>query len=222
MTDALTEFAGPRQGLMFILSSPSGAGKSSISRKLLSTDDALTFSVSATTRPKRLLEIDGKDYHFVSRERFQRMIDEGEMLEYAEVFGNYYGTPLAPVEAAISEGRDMLFDIDWQGGAQIRNSTLQHAVVSVFLLPPSMAELEGRLRGRAQDSNEVVDRRMREALDEISHWQSYDYVLVNRDLEACVEEVRAILDVERLKRKRRPGLVNMVRSLNKETQGQNA
>ncbi|MGB0853869.1 MAG: guanylate kinase [Pikeienuella sp.] len=208
--------AGPRRGLLFILSSPSGAGKSSISRRLLAEDDALTFSVSATTRPPRVGEEDGREYYFKSREDFEAMVARGEMLEHAEVFENFYGTPRPPVEAAINAGRDVLFDVDWQGGEQINNSSLQDAVVSVFILPPSMRALEERLRSRAQDSEEVIAGRMAKSRDEISHWGAYDYVLVNENLDECAAEVAAILKAERLKQRRRLGLVDFVQGLNRE------
>ncbi len=213
------DLVGHRRGLLFILSSPSGAGKSTISRRLLSDEPELTFSVSATTRTPRPGEEDGREYYFKSREEFEAMIAAGELLEHAEVFGNLYGTPIAPVETAISKGRDVLFDIDWQGGQQIANSALQDAVVSVFILPPSLAELEGRLRGRAQDSDEVIAGRMSKSMGEINHWSEYDYVLVNRDLDACAAEVAGILTAERLRRRRRPGLVDFVQKLNKEFEG---
>lgn len=213
------DLIGRRRGLLFILSSPSGAGKSSISRKLLADEPQLTFSVSATTRTPRMGEEDGREYYFKSREEFEAMIEDGELLEHAEVFGNLYGTPVAPVEDAISAGRDVLFDIDWQGGQQIANSSLQDAVVSVFILPPSLAELEGRLKGRAQDSDEIIAGRMAKSMGEINHWSEYDYVLVNRNLDACAAEVAGILKAERLRRRRRPGLVDFVQKLNKEFDG---
>lgn len=213
------DLIGRRRGLLFILSSPSGAGKSTISRTLLANEPRLTFSVSATTRTPRPGEEEGREYHFKSRDEFETMIAEGALLEHAEVFGNLYGTPIAPVEKAISEGRDVLFDIDWQGGQQIANSALQDAVVSVFILPPSLAELEGRLRGRAQDSDEVIAGRMAKSMGEINHWSEYDYILVNRDLDACAAEVAAILKAERLRRRRQPGLVDFVQKLNREFEG---
>lgn len=205
-----------RRGLLVILSSPSGAGKSTLSRRLMAGDPEITFSVSATTRAPRPGEVDGREYHFLSREAFCRMIEERALLEWAEVFGNYYGSPRAPVEAATDAGRDVLFDVDWQGGQQIRNSPLKDATVSIFILPPSIADLESRLRGRGQDSAEVIARRMREARAEISHWAEYDYVLVNDDLDRCEADLRAILTAERLRRERRPGLVGVVQDLNRE------
>lgn len=213
------DLIGRRRGLLFILSSPSGAGKSSISRKLLADEPQMTFSVSATTRTPRPREKEGREYYFRSREEFEAMIAAGVLLEHAEVFGNLYGTPVAPVEAAIADGRDVLFDIDWQGGQQIANSSMQDAVVSVFILPPSLAELEERLKGRAQDSDETIADRMAKSKSEINHWSEYDYVLVNRDLDECASEVAAILKAERLRRRRRPGLVDFVQKLNKETEG---
>jgi guanylate kinase len=205
-----------RRGLLVILSSPSGAGKSTLARGLMAWDPSLSFSVSATTRPPREGEVDGRDYYFKSRADFQQMVDDGDMLENAEVFGNFYGSPRGPVEAAIADGRDVLFDIDWQGGQQITNSALKDAVVSVFILPPSIAELEARLNKRGQDSAEVIAGRMTKSRDEISHWAEYDYVLINDDLAVCAAKLEAILTAERLKRKRRPGLVDHVRKLNRE------
>lgn len=205
-----------RKGLLIILSSPSGAGKSTLSRKLLADDPSIRFSVSATTRKPRPGEVDGKDYFFKSREDFEDMVRHGEMLEHAEVFGNFYGTPKAPVEAAIAQGHDVIFDVDWQGGQQIRGSELRDAVVSVFILPPSIAELESRLNKRGQDSAEVVAGRMAKSKNEISHWAEYDYVLVNEDLDLCEAELRSILHAERLRRDRQTGLVNFVRGLNTE------
>jgi guanylate kinase len=205
-----------RRGLLFILSSPSGAGKSTLSRRILQSDDNFTFSVSATTRAPRPGEQDGREYHFRSEAEFKAMVENGEMLEHARVFGNSYGTPRAPVEAAINAGRDVLFDVDWQGGQQIRNSPLKDAVASVFILPPSITELERRLKARGQDSDEVVAGRMARSRDEISHWAEYDYVLINDDIDACEAEIRAILTAERLRRDRRPGLVSFVQTLNAE------
>lgn len=205
-----------RRGLLIILSSPSGAGKSTLSRRLLEFDPEVTFSVSATTRPPRPGEAEGREYFFRSRREFEAMAAADEMLEWAEVFGNLYGTPRAPVEAAIGQGRDVLFDVDWQGGQQIRNSTLRDAAVSVFILPPSMAELETRLRARGQDLAEVVERRMAKSRDEISHWAEYDYVLVNESLQRCESDLRAIIRAERLRRDRQPGLMGFVTGLNCE------
>jgi guanylate kinase len=205
-----------RRGLLLILSSPSGAGKSTLARKLMEWDPTIRFSVSATTRAPRPGEEDGREYYFRSREEFRHLVETGGMLEHAEVFGNFYGSPRAPVEAAMRDGRDTLFDIDWQGGQQIRNSALGRDVVSVFVLPPSIAELERRLRGRAQDSDTVIAGRMAKSRDEISHWAEYDYVLVNRDIEAAFAELVTIVQSERLRRDRQPGLSGFVRALNEE------
>jgi len=210
----MTEIA--RRGLLIILSSPSGAGKSTLARRLLAWDREITFSVSATTRPPRPGEQDGREYHFRSREAFDAMVAAGEMLEHAEVFGNLYGSPRAPVEAAIGAGRDVIFDIDWQGGTQIRNSALSGDVVSIFLLPPSIGELARRLHERGQDSAEVVSGRMARAMDEISHWAEYDHVLINNDLDQTEERLRAIVTAARLARIRQPGLLDFVRGLNEE------
>lgn len=211
----MTETNG-RRGLLIILSSPSGAGKSTLSRRLLESDAGVRFSISATTRPPRAGEQEGRDYLFRSRREFEAMAEAGEMLEYAEVFGNLYGTPRAPVEAAMARGEDVLFDVDWQGGQQIRNSSLRDAVVSIFILPPSIAELESRLRGRGQDPSAVVAERMGKSRDEISHWAEYEYVLVNENLVQCEAELGAILRAERLRRDRRPELMGLVTRLNKE------
>ena len=202
-----------RRGLLFILSSPSGAGKTTLSRMMLAADPALTLSVSATTRPPRAKERDGVDYHFVTPQAFAGMVADGEMLEHAHVFGNEYGSPRAPVEAALSEGRDVLFDVDWQGAQQIKLA-MQGDVVSVFILPPSIAALDSRLRSRAQDDDETVARRMAKAMDEISHWREYDYVLVNDDLSKCATQLAAILTAERLRLHRRnAGLESFVGGL---------
>ena len=208
--------APDRRGLLIILSSPSGAGKSTLARRLRAWDASIRFSVSATTRPPRPGEQDGREYHFRNRVQFQAMVDTGQMLEHAQVFGNLYGSPRAPVEQALSEGVDMLFDIDWQGAQQISNSALAHDVVSVFVLPPSMAELERRLRDRGQDSAAVIGERMAKSLAEVSHWAEYDYVLVNRDVDACERAVITILQAERLRRDRQPWLTDFVRTLNTE------
>ncbi len=202
-----------RRGLLIILSSPSGAGKTTLSRRLLSTDPAVTFSISATTRSPRPGEVHGREYHFVTRAEFEAMAARGDLLEHAEVFGNLYGSPRAPIEQAMREGRDTLFDIDWQGGQQIRNSPLGREVVSIFILPPSMAELERRLQSRGLDSPEVIAGRMARAMDETSHWAEYDYVLVNRDLDETDAKVRRIVEVERLRRERQPWLNSFVREL---------
>jgi guanylate kinase len=205
-----------RHGLLIILSSPSGAGKTTLAHRLMAWDADISFSVSATTRPPRPGEVDGREYHFRSRAEFDAMVAAGEMLEHAEVFGNLYGSPRGPVVEAMRAGRDTLFDIDWQGGQQIRNSSLGKEAVSIFVLPPSIAELEHRLRDRGQDSAEVIAGRMARARDEISHWAEYDYVLINRDLDAAEAELRAIVTAERLRRDRRPGLSEFVRGLNRE------
>ena len=203
-----------RRGILFIVSSPSGAGKSTISRKLLASDAGLEMSVSATTRPPRPGEVDGQDYHFVEVEQFRQMVAENDFLEWAHVFGNRYGTPRAPVEKALSEGRDVLFDIDWQGAQQLYQQA-GGDVVRVFIFPPSLDELERRLRARGTDSEEVIAGRMARATAEISHWDGYDYVLVNDDVEQCFQNVKTILEAERLKRSRQTGLIGFVRSLAK-------
>jgi len=205
-----------RRGLLLILSSPSGAGKSTLARRLMAWDPTIRFSVSATTRLPRPGEEDGREYYFRSREAFEDMVKTGEMLEHAEVFGNFYGSPKGPVEAAMQQGRDTLFDIDWQGGQQIRNSGVGRDVVSIFILPPSIAELESRLRSRAQDTDEVIAGRMAKSRDEISHWAEYDYVIVNTDLDKAFAELTTILQAERLRRDRQPDLSDFVRSLNRE------
>ena len=205
-----------RRGLLIILSSPSGAGKSTLAKRLMAWDPTLSFSVSATTRSPRPGEEDGREYYFRSRAQFEAMIAAGEMLEHAQVFGNFYGTPKAPVEAAMMAGRDTLFDIDWQGGQQIGRSALGKDVVSIFILPPSIAELETRLRGRAQDSEEIIAGRMAKSRDEISHWAEYDYVVVNHDIDAAEAQVRTILEAERARADRQPGLNEFVRGLNTE------
>ncbi len=204
-----------RRGLLLILSSPSGAGKSTLSRKLMAWDTDLSFSVSATTRSPRSGEVDGREYYFKTRAEFLAMVKDGQMLEHAEVFGNFYGSPRGPVEDAMTQGRDTLFDIDWQGGQQIKQA-MRGDVVSIFILPPSIAELESRLRGRAQDSEQVIAQRMAKSQAEISHWMEYDYVIVNRDLEAAFGELVTILQAERLRRDRQPHLADFVRGLNQE------
>ena len=204
-----------RRGLLLILSSPSGAGKSTLSRKLMAWDQDLSFSVSATTRSPRTGEVDGREYYFKTRADFQAMVKDGQMLEHAEVFGNFYGSPRGPVEDAMTQGRDTLFDIDWQGGQQIKQA-MRGDVVSIFILPPSIAELESRLRGRAQDSEQVIAQRMAKSQAEISHWMEYDYVIVNRDLDTAFGELVTILQAERLRRDRQPHLADFVRGLNQE------
>jgi guanylate kinase len=205
-------FKFKRRGILFVISSPSGAGKSTISRKLLAADKGLEMSVSATTRPIRPGEEDGRDYHFVDLERFRAMVASGEFLEWAHVFGHRYGTPRGPVDQALSEGRDVLFDIDWQGAQQLYQLA-GGDVVRIFIFPPSMEELDRRLRARGTDSDDVVNARMARAAAEISHWDGYDYVLVNDDVEACFAKVQTILNAERLKRSRQTGLIGFVRSL---------
>jgi guanylate kinase len=201
-----------RRGLMLVLSSPSGAGKTTLSRRLLEVDRSVQLSVSATTRPQRSAEVDGRDYHFVNRARFDEMVRKGQLLEWAEVFGHRYGTPREPVEQALARGQDVLFDIDWQGTQQLREKA-RHDLVSVFLLPPSAEELERRLHTRAQDDDDVIRARMAKAADEMSHWAEYDYVVINRDLDDAFAEIHAILLAERRKRERQPGLSAFVRSL---------
>ena len=205
-----------RRGLLIILSSPSGAGKSTLSRRLRDWDPTISFSVSATTRTPRDGEIDGQDYHFLSESQFKRDVAAGEMLEHAHVFGNFYGSPKGPVQAAIEAGRDVLFDIDWQGAQQIQNSALGPHTLSIFILPPSIAELHRRLESRGQDSAEVIARRMQKSWDEISHWAEYDYVLVNDDLETTDARLKTILSAARLKRLQQPGLNAHVQSLQAE------
>jgi guanylate kinase len=201
-----------RRGLMLVLSSPSGAGKTTISRRMLERDPALTMSVSVTTRPQRPGEVPGVDYHFIDADSFQAMVERRELLEWARVFGNFYGTPRAPVEAALAAGRDVLFDIDWQGTQQLREAA-RADLVSIFVLPPTIAALERRLRSRAQDSDEEVARRMAKAADEMSHWPEYDYILVNHEIEGSVAQVAAILGAERLRRERQVGLHDFVSRL---------
>ncbi|MBB5687570.1 guanylate kinase [Sphingobium boeckii] len=201
-----------RRGVLFILSSPSGAGKSTIARKLLAADPSLSMSVSATTRPMRPGEVDGVDYHFVDLPTFKEMAANHEFLEWAHVFGHRYGTPHAPVDKMLSEGRDVLFDIDWQGAQQL-HQIAGGDVARVFIFPPSLEELERRLRGRNTDSEEVIAARMDRAAAEIAHWDGYDYVLVNDDAQSCFEKVKTILGAERLKRSRQTGLIGFVRAL---------
>jgi guanylate kinase len=204
-----------RRGLLLILSSPSGAGKSTLSRMLMAWDPTMRFSVSATTRAPRPGEVEGREYYFRDRATFQAMVASGEMLEHAEVFGNFYGSPRGPVLAALEAGSDTVFDIDWQGGQQVAQA-MRDDVVSVFILPPSIAELDRRLRGRAQDSEAVIAGRMAKSRDEISHWAEYDYVLVNTDLDQTFDQLKAIVTAERLRRERQPQLSAFVRTLNEE------
>ena len=205
-----------RRGLLIILSSPSGAGKSTLAGKLREWDDSLQFSISSTTRPPRKGEVDGQHYSFVDVETFQRQVADGEMLEHARVFENYYGSPVGPVEDAINAGKDVLFDIDWQGAQQISQSSLSHHVLSFFLLPPSITELRNRLEKRGQDSAEIIERRMQKSWDEISHWNSYDYVLINDDLALTEEKLKTIINAERLRASQQPSLMDHVRTLQQE------
>jgi guanylate kinase len=197
---------------MLVLSSPSGAGKTTLSRRLLEADGGLELSISVTTRPPRRGETEGRDYFFIDRSRYDAMVRDDELLEWAEVFGYCYGTPRRPVEAALAGGRDVLFDIDWQGTQQLRDAA-RADLVSVFVLPPTTAELERRLRSRAQDSDEVIHARMSKSADEMSHWAEYDYVVINHNVEQAFRDVQAILAAERLRRERQTGLAEFVRSL---------
>ena len=205
-----------RRGLLIILSSPSGAGKSTLAKRLRRWDPTLAFSVSATTRAMRDGEEDGKDYHFTDEAQFKDMVAQGDMLEHAHVFGNFYGSPKGPVADAIDQGKDVLFDIDWQGAQQIANSDLRDHVLSIFILPPSIAELRRRLQTRGQDDDEVIARRMQKSWDEISHWDSYDFVLVNDDLDQTETQLKAIIAAERLRRIQQPSLLDHVRTLHAE------
>jgi guanylate kinase len=201
-----------RRGLMLVLSSPSGAGKTTLSRMLLAEDRGVTLSVSVTTRKMRPGEMEGRDYQFIDRRRFDALIAKDALLEWAEVFDNYYGTPAKPVMDALAQGHDVLFDIDWQGTQQLREKA-RNDLVSVFVLPPSIPELERRLKTRAQDDYETIHRRMAKAADEMSHWAEYDYVVINREVDQAFADVKAILAAERLKRERQPGLSDFVRRL---------
>ncbi len=212
MANGASDLGVARRGLMLVLSSPSGAGKTTLSRLLLEGDPAIDLSISVTTRPPRPGEVDGRDYHFIDRAQFDAMVARGELLEWAQVFSNSYGTPRGPVEKALSGGRDVLFDIDWQGTQQLREKG-RADLVSVFVLPPSIPDLEQRLKSRAQDAPDVIRSRMAKASDEMSHWAEYDYVIINRQVADAFEDVRAILGAERLKRERQPGLSAFVRSL---------
>jgi guanylate kinase len=206
-----------RRGLMFVLSSPSGAGKTTLSRMLVAKTPGLQMSISVTTRPIRPGEVDGKDYHFVDQKRFDAMVANGELLEWAKVFDNRYGTPRAPVDACLAAGKDVLFDIDWQGTQQLRSRS-PNDVVSVFILPPSVSALEQRLHTRAQDSEEVIRGRMKKAGDEMSHFDAYDYIVVNDNIGIAFEAVKSILRAEQLKRERQVGLSGFVRGLQSQLQ----
>lgn len=205
-------YAVQRRGLMYVLSSPSGAGKSTIARAILDQDPDITMSVSATTRPRRPSETAGKHYYFIDRTEFDLMVNRQEFLEYAKVFDNYYGTPAAPVRSELEAGRDVLFDIDWQGTQQLAEKA-RDDLVRVFILPPTMIELEHRLETRAQDSAAVVAKRMAKAADEMTHYAEYDYIIINRDVETSVSQALAILKAERLKRDRQVGLGEFVKGL---------
>ena len=212
MADPNAPLASRRRGLLIVLSSPSGAGKTTISRMLLECDDEITMSVSATTRPMRPGEVDGTDYHFVDDASFQHMVEAEDLAEWAYVFDHRYGSPKEPIKDALKAGRDILFDIDWQGTQQL-SGAFGTDLVRIFILPPSMSELDRRLHSRATDSDAVIAERMRRAASEIGHWAEYDYVLINEDMERCLAEVKAIVAAERLKRTRQPGLVAFVREL---------
>ncbi|MFC6759828.1 guanylate kinase [Sulfitobacter porphyrae] len=205
-----------RRGLLVILSSPSGAGKSTLARRLMAWDASLKFSVSATTRVPRKGEVEGKDYFFVSEENFRKWVKEGELLEHAHVFGNNYGSPRGPVQEAIEAGRDVLFDIDWQGAQQIQKSALGSHTLSIFILPPSILELRRRLISRGQDTDETIAKRMRKSWDEISHWDGYDYVIVNDDLTETEEKLKTIIRAERMRVAQQPRLLDHVRKLQTE------
>ncbi|WP_171129509.1 MULTISPECIES: guanylate kinase [unclassified Ruegeria] len=209
-----------RRGLLIILSSPSGAGKSTLARRLMQWDDGLEFSISATTRAPRPGEAHGREYYFLTEEAFKQQVTDGQMLEHAHVFGNFYGSPVAPVRDSITSGRDVLFDVDWQGDLQIRNSDLGKHALSIFILPPSIPELRRRLESRGQDSADVISKRMLKSWDEISHWGYYDYVLVNDDLDATEEKLKTIISAERMRRIQQPALQEHVRKLQMEFEEQ--
>ena len=206
----------PEKGLLIILSSPSGAGKSTLAQRLKSWDPNCVFSISATTRKPREGEQDGKDYYFISKNEFRDKVNNGEMLEHAEVFGNLYGSLISPVLSAINSGNDVLFDVDWQGSQQIKNSRLGEFVLSIFILPPSIQELESRLKSRNQDSDEVISNRMAKSVEEISHWPEYDYVVINDDVDKTEEKLKIIITAERLRLSQQPGIVEFVRGLTNE------
>lgn len=202
------------KGLLIILSSPSGAGKSTLAKRIRAWDKNCVFSISATTRKPREGEEDGKDYYFISKEEFNSKVSKNEMLEHAKVFGNLYGSPMSPVLSSINNGNDVLFDVDWQGSQQIKNSSLGKYVLSIFILPPSIDELESRLKLRNQDSDEVISNRMAKSVEEISHWPEYDYVVVNDEINNTEEKLKTIITAERLRLSQQPGMVEFVRSLN--------
>ena len=204
------------KGLLIILSSPSGAGKSTLAQRIKLWDANCVFSISATTRKPREGEQDGKDYYFISEDEFRKKVSHGEMLEHAEVFGNLYGSPISPVLSSIDSGNDVLFDVDWQGSQQIKNSRLGEFVLSIFILPPSIKELESRLKLRNQDSDEVILNRMAKSVEEISHWPEYDYVLVNDNIDETEEKLKTIINAERLRLSQQPGIVEFIRSLSNE------
>lgn len=208
-----------RRGLLIILSSPSGAGKSTLAKRLMQWDSELEFSVSATTRAPRPGEEHGREYYFLSEDAFRQQVSEGQMLEHAHVFGNFYGSPAGPVRDSINTGKDVLFDVDWQGEVQIRNSDLGKHALSIFILPPSIPELRRRLESRGQDSEDVIAKRMLKSWDEISHWGYYDYVLINDDLDATEEKLKTIVSAERMRRIQQPKLQNHVRTLQNEFEG---
>ena len=205
-----------KKGLLIILSSPSGAGKSTLAQRIKSWDTNCVFSISATTRKPREGEQDGKDYYFISEDVFRKKVSNGEMLEHAEVFGNLYGSLISPVLSSIDSGNDVLFDVDWQGSQQIKNTRLGEFVLSIFILPPSIKELESRLKLRNQDSDEVISSRMAKSVEEISHWPEYDYVVVNDDIDETEEKLKTIINAERLRLSQQPGIVEFIRSLNNE------
>lgn len=209
---ALEKMKANRRGIMVVLSSPSGAGKTTLTRKLLRENPDMAMSVSATTRQPRPGEKDGEDYYFISKNKFTDMVDDDEFLEYAKVFDNFYGTPRAPVEQALGDGRDVVFDIDWQGAQQLTQAAADD-LVKIFILPPNMVELEKRLHARAQDSDEVIAKRMSKSENEISHWPEYDYVIVNEDVDVAMDELRTIVAAERMRRRRQPWLGGFVKSL---------
>ena len=204
------------KGLLIILSSPSGAGKSTLAQRIKTWSEDCVFSISATTRKPREGEQDGKDYYFISEQEFNDKVSNDEMLEHAEVFGNFYGSPMFPVLASIDQGYDVLFDVDWQGSQQIKNSSLGKYVLSIFILPPSIKELESRLKSRNKDSDEVISNRMAKSVEEISHWPEYDYVVVNDDVDKTEEKLKTIINAERLRLSQQPGIVRFVRGLNNE------